>query len=85
MLQDSNRPIIFDSSIKRNAMTTSINKTETFVIETWINCKSNVVRIYLGSDSKHYYIAFGIPLTEIDGDFVKSLIWLENNRAKKSA
>lgn len=66
-------------------MTTSINKSETFVVETWINCKANVVRIYLGSDKKHYYNGFGIPLTEIDSEFVSQLIWLENNRTKRAA
>ena len=63
-------------------MTTSINKSETFVVETWINCKANVVRIYKGSDGNYYYKGFGIPLTGIDADFVSSLIWLENNRTQ---
>lgn len=61
-------------------MTNSINKTQTFVVNTWINCKKNEVWIYLGSDGKHYYRAIGIPLTEIDSEFVSQLIWLENNR-----
>lgn len=66
-------------------MTTSINKTETFVVETWINCTKNVVRIYLGSDAKHYYKGFGIPMTEIDSEFVSQLIWLEENRTRKAS
>jgi len=66
-------------------MTTIINKTETFIVETWINCKANVVRIYKGSDGKNYYKSFGIPLTEIDSDFVTQLIWLEENRTKTAA
>lgn len=56
------------------------NKTHTFIIETWINCKANVVRIYKGSDAKFYYKAIGVPLTEIEESFVNDLIWLENNR-----
>ncbi len=61
-------------------MTTTINKSETFVIETWVNCKANVIRIYKGSNDLFYYKGFGVPLTEIDSDFVTQLIWLENNR-----
>lgn len=57
-----------------------INKTHTFVIETWINCKKNIVRIYKGSDGKFYYRGYGIPLTEIEESLVNSLVWLEDNR-----
>lgn len=69
-------------------MTTNINKTETFVTETWINCKGNVVRIYKGSDGNYYYkyIGRGMPeMRPMDADFATSLVWLENNRTRRAA
>lgn len=58
----------------------TVNKTQTFLFKTWINCRQDDATLYQGSDGKIYCKRYGLPIDEIKTDWAISLAWFHINR-----
>lgn len=68
------------SNVKQNNAMKTIIKTNTFLFTTWVNCRQDDARLYMGSDGKIYCKRYGLPVEEITVDWAMSLAWFHINR-----